>query len=160
MKGKIVILWLGILLVILNSLVLQKEKTVREGRTVLLELAPRDPRSLMQGDYMVLRYQLAQDLTGPFPDQGKILLTLDPQGLVTRARLDDGSAPNENGQWLRFRNRNGLRIGAESFLFEEGTAASFSDAKYGELKVDPQGSSVLIGLRDAKLQLLGLPVIR
>ncbi|XOT97907.1 GDYXXLXY domain-containing protein, partial [Alcaligenes pakistanensis] len=30
------------------------------GQTVLLELAPVDPRSLMQGDYMSLNFALSQ----------------------------------------------------------------------------------------------------
>ncbi|MFX7329222.1 GDYXXLXY domain-containing protein, partial [Acinetobacter baumannii] len=34
----------------------QKEMLLKEGQLVLLPLAPVDPRSLMQGDYMALRY--------------------------------------------------------------------------------------------------------
>ena len=44
----------------LNWLVVQKERVLSSGRTVLLELAPRDPRSIMQGDYMVLAYAAAR----------------------------------------------------------------------------------------------------
>ena len=34
------------------------ERILSGGQTVLLELAPVDPRSLMQGDYMALNYAL------------------------------------------------------------------------------------------------------
>ena len=37
-----------------NWSVYQKEQTLKEGQLVLLQLAPVDPRSLMQGDYMGL----------------------------------------------------------------------------------------------------------
>jgi Uncharacterized membrane-anchored protein len=39
-----------------------------------------------------------------------------------------------------------LRLGAESFMFQEGHANLYATARYGELKVDKKGSSVLAGL--------------
>ncbi len=44
-----------LVLVAFNYSVYTKEKTLEAGTLVLLELAPVDPRSLMQGDYMVLK---------------------------------------------------------------------------------------------------------
>ena len=38
------------------------ERILAEGQVVHLELAPVDPRSLMQGDYMVLNYAVADTL--------------------------------------------------------------------------------------------------
>jgi uncharacterized membrane-anchored protein len=57
---------------------------------------------------------------------------------------------------LKYRHSNQVRLGAESFFFEEGSAAQFERAKFGELKVAPDGSSVLVGLRDAELRRLGV----
>ena len=34
------------------------ERIIAQGRVVLVELAPVDPRSLMQGDYMMLRFAI------------------------------------------------------------------------------------------------------
>lgn len=45
--------------------VLGFETLLRQGRTVYLELAPVDPRSLMQGDYMALSYQLEREIAPP-----------------------------------------------------------------------------------------------
>ncbi len=42
----------------LNFLIYKKENILKSGKTVLLKLAPRDPRSLIQGDFMSLRYDL------------------------------------------------------------------------------------------------------
>ena len=68
------------------GLVVHKERVLRDGATVLLRLAPRDPRSLMQGDFMQLNYRLptevARELGG--------LLGSDRPRVV--ARGDDPSA--------------------------------------------------------------------
>src|SRR5690606_14717090 len=52
--------------------VIQKERTIKEGELVLLELAPIDPRSLIQGDYMQLNYTIStkeRDNFGSTADQ-------------------------------------------------------------------------------------------
>jgi len=48
----------------INATVWRFEHAMGSGEVVLLELAPVDPRSLMQGDYMRLDYALARQLTG------------------------------------------------------------------------------------------------
>ena len=55
---------LGALLVlgVVNAAIVGKETIKREGDTVYLPLAPVDPRSLMQGDYMALRFTLVREL--------------------------------------------------------------------------------------------------
>ena len=59
-KTKKIFLLLNLVLVIgyINWAVAVKEKTLGNGKLLLLELAPVDPRSLMQGDYMRLDYQI------------------------------------------------------------------------------------------------------
>jgi|JI6StandDraft_1071083.scaffolds.fasta_scaffold00881_4 uncharacterized membrane-anchored protein len=166
MSRFILIGWAAVLLLILSWLVWQKEQTAAHGRVVLLELAPRDPRSLMQGDYMVLTYRLPdalqQQLTSAKPPQhGHVILKLDAKNIGTLQRLDDGTPIAADEIRLRFRNRQGrLRLGAESFFFQEGDAGKYAAARYGELRVDAQGNSVLIGLRDANQVQIGRPVIR
>ena len=46
---------LGLLLILLavNWSIYKQEQVLAQGKTVLLKLAPVDPRSLMQGDYTV-----------------------------------------------------------------------------------------------------------
>lgn len=56
--------WLAVLagilvLIAVNVSIYQREQLLQHGRFVLLELAPVDPRSLMQGDYMALRFEVA-----------------------------------------------------------------------------------------------------
>jgi uncharacterized membrane-anchored protein len=143
------------------GLVADKERVLASGQPVYLELEPRDPRSLMQGDYMVLRYAMEADVLARNPPRGKgtLVVALDPRGVATLARLDDGQPLAGREQRLRFRHVPGrdpqVRIGAESFFFEEGTADRYDDARYGKLIVDPSGRSVLVGLAGADLRPLG-----
>ena len=59
---------------------------------------------------------------------------------------------------IRYRERAGrVRLGAESFFFQEGHAKHYEDARYAELKLAESGESVLVGLRDADLEPLGPP---
>ena len=45
-----------------NVAIWQKEALIAEGRPVYVELAPVDPRSLIQGDYMRLNFRLPEDI--------------------------------------------------------------------------------------------------
>lgn len=133
--------------------VVHKERILSSGRTVLLELAPRDPRSLMQGDYMVLRYAIAQTVRNaeePQEREGALVLTLDEHGVAQLRRLHREEVPLAPDELLlRYRLRRGeLRLGAESFFFQEGHRDRYAQARYGELRVAEDGKSVLVGLRD------------
>nr|WP_255016738.1 GDYXXLXY domain-containing protein [Psychrobacter sp. PraFG1]UTT87693.1 GDYXXLXY domain-containing protein [Psychrobacter sp. PraFG1] len=55
---------LGLLLTlsVVNISIAKNEKLLATGESVLLKLAPVDPRSLMQGDYMALNYALSEQI--------------------------------------------------------------------------------------------------
>lgn len=143
------------------GLVAHKERILATGQPVYLDLQPRDPRSLMQGDYMVLRYAMEEDVLARSPARGKgtLVVAVDDRGVATFVRLDRGEPLVPREQRLRFRyvlhGDPSVRIGAESFFFEEGTADIYATARYGKLMVDPEGRSVLVGLADESLQPLG-----
>lgn len=42
--------------------IIKNESILNDGETVLLELRPVDPRSIMQGDYMALRFSLGDEV--------------------------------------------------------------------------------------------------
>jgi uncharacterized membrane-anchored protein len=159
------LLWHGLITIALlgvcNGLIWRKENVLARGTPVLLKLAPVDPRSLMQGDYMQLRYEIAtSSLAGsPLPARGKLVLRRDANAVATFVRVGAEPPPGPGELLLKF-HRNGAgqaMLGAESFFFEEGQAEHFTGAKYGELMVAPDGGSVLVGLRDAELRRLPLP---
>ena len=51
-KWWIILINLILLLVYFNGSIISKEDLLKNGKLILLELAPVDPRSLKQGDYM------------------------------------------------------------------------------------------------------------
>jgi len=129
--------------------VLQKERVIRTGETIYLELAPVDPRSLMQGDYMALRFRLATSITSWREEQPRARrapLEVDGRGV---ARL----APDGGDVEIAFKVRRGaVWLGTNAYFFAEGTGDRFTPARYGEFRIDPgSGEAVLVGLRDENL---------
>lgn len=139
------------------GLSLHKQQVLRDGERVFLQLAPVDPRSLMQGDYMALRYDLQGQLgaaSQAWPLEGQVVVRLDERGVAEFERLHQGAELTVQERLLDYRKR-GERVGARwptfgfgssTFLFEEGQAQRFEQAEYGELRVLPDGRAVLVGL--------------
>lgn len=157
--NKISIVVIGVNLVIIlgvvNYLSLKKQAVVKQGKTVFLQLAPVDPRSLMQGDYMILRQKLSSEMpekkkrTKEILTRGRVVLSLDDRNIGTFARFySDDELLKENEVLLKYRHSiRGYLFGLESFFFEEGKAKVYEGAKYCEIKLDDHGQAVLINLR-------------
>jgi uncharacterized membrane-anchored protein len=152
---------IALVLAVVNREILAKESIRRDGTVILLELRPLDPRSLMQGDYMALRFALADALAD---DAGGELrparltgeggfafapIRVDASGVATLAPPGT-SEPLR----LRYRIRGGQPwLGTNAFFFQEGEAERFAPARYGEFRLDARtGEAVLVGLRDAALK--------
>jgi uncharacterized membrane-anchored protein len=136
-----------------NATIWQRQQVVDHGRRVLLALRPVDPRSMLQGDYMALRYDEAalppRGSREALPARGVFVVTLDERDVATYSRVDDGAPLAAGEARLKYKqvDRNGgIRLGAESFFFQEGQAELFRNARYGVLHVDTAGNSVLVGL--------------
>lgn len=147
-------------LAFVNLGIYQREQLVTGGRVVLLKLSPVDPRSLMQGDYMRLNFEAA-DQAFTFQRRrssadGHVVVALDGQGVGHFRRLADTRplAPGEVA--LRYRIRGGEpNFATNAYFFEEGQAAAFAEAAYGEFRVGKDGEMILTGLRDAGFRPLG-----
>jgi uncharacterized membrane-anchored protein len=151
-----------LLLVAANWTVAERERQLAHGRVVLLELAPVDPRSLMQGDYMALRFKAADDAFGRFgvvkdvPADGRIIVKVDERGVGTFVRRDGGEPLAQNEVALRYRIRDGrVKFATNAYFFQEGHARLYERARYGEFRVAPSGELLLARMRDAKLERLG-----
>ena len=150
---------LAFALLVPTGLIFQKESLLATGKPVLLELAPRDPRSLIQGDYMVLDYAISRDRgwnLGESQD-GHLVLRLDEHGVGQFVRFHTPGTPLAPDEFLlryRVRKRR-VRLGAEAFFFQEGHAERYAPARYGELRVAANGTSVLVGLRGREREPLG-----
>jgi len=145
---------LGAVLVLgsVNYSIYAKEQIKRQGEVIYLELAPVDPRSLMQGDYMALRFAITRDLPAHRrPGENFVSLQLDSQRIAHVA--PPGS---QDSLHMHYRMRNGQPwLGTNAYFFEEGAAGRFTSARYGQFRVDRQsGEAVLVALCDAQLQVL------
>jgi uncharacterized membrane-anchored protein len=153
MRHALVVAGLVVVLAVPNAFIVEKERLLARGTTVLLELAPVDPRSLIQGDYMRLDYAITRQLAdsqAQWPRSGRIVVALDADSVARFVRRDDGRTSLARGEHvLTYRRRRGrIRIGTDAFHFQEGHASRYQGARYGALRVAPSGTSVLMGLRD------------
>ena len=156
--------WLMVVLGVVNYAIYQKEQHLTHGATLCLRLAPVDPRSMMQGDYMALRFALETPLRSALIDagsssvrhllpdgDGELVLRVDANCTATFDGLYHGQKLRPNQQILRYRIRHGkVKIASNAFFFQEGTADRYAHARYGIFKLlhhDP----LLIDLADANL---------
>src|SRR5256885_1042922 len=112
-----------LILGVLNFVILQKESVLANGQSVFMRLAPVDPRSLIQGDYMMLRYSedtFPRDESVAHGD-GKIIFKLDENRVATFSRIPDSVGPSENEVMLHYRKHSNFRVGQDSFFIQEGT---------------------------------------
>lgn len=148
-------------------IVRQHESTLAHGTVVLLELAPVDPRSLMQGDYMALRFAVDRDLPRPSefaadtddaqaPPPRYALLAIDSDQRATLVGTGNEPAAAAGQVAMRIRVRDHLNsVGPNAFFFREGTGADYESARWGEFRVAADGNALLTHLRDAQLERVG-----
>jgi len=159
---KVVALIAGLaILVLANHSIYSRERLIAEGRVALLELAPVDPRSLMQGDYMALRFRASNEVLGRSPtknglEDGRMVLQVDARGVARFSRLDDGTPLAADELRIRYRVRGDeVKFATNAYFFQEGHAKYYERARYGEFRVAPDGECLLTGMRGAKLERLG-----
>lgn len=144
----------ALLVVVLSGKsIIEKEQLMAKGKPIYFHLAPVDPRSLMQGDYMRLSFAVLDSVQDKeaLPKRGYCFFYTDSNGVVTGARFQkDDTSIHAGEQLLKYTtNFNGIQIGAESYFFQEGKADRYSNAAYGLIKVDKKGNSLLVGLCDS-----------
>lgn len=176
-KGMVASVLLGTVLVlgVANVAIVQKERILSDGQTVLLELAPVDPRSLMQGDYMSLNFALSQNLSALSWGLPKdVLAKMDAQQwVVVAVQLDANKVAQLKGVYLEQdgqerlwteegpvaepsdvmrlrmrRHRSNWTPGTDAWFFAEGSADRFDAARYGEFAVVEGGQSLLRAMLD------------
>lgn len=161
MRKWLILLCAPLILGVINFGIWQNEKLIENGETVLLELIPVDPRSLMQGDYMALRFAIADAIYGALDNKSEnitdsVIVQLDAQQRASFVALDQQQALQEGQLRLQFRLRNGeVKFATNAFFFQEGSGEIYEQAKYGLFRVGTQGNLLLTHLVDAQLQTLG-----
>lgn len=170
MRKKIALLFLVIILGLVNWSILGKEKHLVEGKIVYLDLVPVDPRSLMQGDYMALRFRLADKVYKALPksedgkqwrhkvasSDGYVVTSLDEQNIGTFKSLYDDQALAEEEILMRYRVRNGVvKFATNAYFFQEGHGKYYQPASYGQFRVNDNGELLLVAMYDKDLEKLG-----
>ncbi|MFQ1890849.1 GDYXXLXY domain-containing protein [Aeromonas veronii] len=146
----------------INATVWRYEYAMSSGEVVLLRLAPVDPRSLMQGDYMRLNYEIARELTSrdarANQDKGSdtLVIRLDAHQVATLVvdGKPDRLASDERLLQVHQSERQ-WQIGPDAYFFEEGMGEQYATARYGEFRLQADGKTLLVGLRDEAYQPIG-----
>ena len=156
----IALLGLALVLVVMTRNIAKYESHLATGDTVLLALAPVDPRGFMQGDYMTLSYALERDVfaalnrdPGSYPtnEDGYVIVALDNNKVAQFVRLaanqPKGLATNEMA--IHYRIRNGaMQLATNAFFFQEGHGEAFEAAEYGLFRINDKGEPLLTNLVD------------
>jgi uncharacterized membrane-anchored protein len=151
-----------LMLAAVNWSIYGRERLLETGQVVLLELAPVDPRSLMQGDYMALRFKIADEVFGRgrsrLAEGGRIVVRIGERGLASFVRRDGGEALVHGEARLRYRVREDkVKFATNAYFFQEGTASQYARARYGEFRVAPDGEMLLTHLVGETFERLGAP---
>ncbi|PKB71616.1 MAG: hypothetical protein BZY87_04430 [SAR202 cluster bacterium Io17-Chloro-G6] len=113
-------------IILLAAFIAVKENTLRTGTSVLLQTVPVDPLSLLQGEFVVLRYEI-----GEMPDWARnasrgetfyVFLREDSDG-VWRERGYQRGKPKSGEVFIKGRvdSPGRLEFGIDTFFIPEGT---------------------------------------
>ena len=168
LKIAIALLGLALVLTIMSFTIYKYEQHLATGETVLLELAPVDPRGFMQGDYMALSFALENDIRSAIGAQsnalyldnteGKVIVAKDAHGVAQFVRLASTAdrqplAANEIA--LHYRVRNGeVKFATNAFFFQEGHAQAYEASEYGLFRVNEQGEPLLTQMVDSDYKVI------
>ena len=154
----------GVAVGLVHHDVQRKEQVIAQGEKLYLPLAPRDPRSLMQGDYMALNFAIPPDVRDALDTQqslqgvgmaqhARVVVRVDPRGVAEVLRVArDGEilAADERPLTLKRLHHEWVLV-TDAFYFPEGQGAPFSRARFGEFRALPDGTALLVGLADPAL---------
>lgn len=161
--------------------VAKKERHLSSGTVVIVEIAPVDPRSIMQGDYMQLDFSLSDDISRDlrvqvyelskegegrrgflnWPTEGSAVIELDENKVAEFVRLDDGTPLGKGELILRYKRKFGeAQIASGAFFFQEGFAELYEKAVYAELRLDEDGNPLIAHLLDKHFKRIVIPKLR
>lgn len=132
-----------------------KERLIATGRKVYVALAPVDPRSLMQGDYMALRFALPTVTYAERKNPPRwVSAEIDARGLASKLTFVAAALPPGTDRitmFVGYANGQPL-LATNAYFFKEGTAKRYEAARFGEFRVGVDGTVLLVGLADKYMQ--------
>lgn len=154
----------GAQVVLLLAIIGVKEATLRTGTEVILQTIPVDPRSIMQGDYVILGYEIGvPSPRGTFdwisgqhpsardrPEGATVFVSLSQDGAVWGARGYHYQREDAGPVAIRgtIDDRGNLDFGIGTYFVPEGTGRTVETASDVKVKavVDHSGTAVITGL--------------
>jgi len=146
-------------LIILGIQVGKSETLLANGELIKLQLAPVDPRSLLQGDYLTLRYAISNL---PIENDGwnklvKVGLNKNKNGIYVYSGhyVVGKEIPKDIKEkadvWIvgRFKGNTNVEYGIENYFVPEGTGLELQEkVNYAYVKVATNGDAMLINLSE------------
>jgi len=152
-------------LTVTNLSLYQNETVIREGQKLYVELAPVDPRSLMQGDYMALNFAFPRHVTDelneartPLLRRAHLVARVSSDGVASVQRiatLDESLAADEVWLPVVYKNNRWVLV-TDAYFFPEGAGKSLESARFGELRSLPDGRALLVALALENLEKIDL----
>ncbi|MEG0921832.1 MAG: GDYXXLXY domain-containing protein [Comamonas sp.] len=137
-----------------------KEQVIANGQRIMVPLVPVDPRSLMQGDYVALRFDMPaavyEGLESSVAPTAKVRASVDAKGVANVIGLvTAGVQPGPGEVILPLKRLKGRWVlVTDAYFFPEGQGTHFERAKFGDFRVLPDGRALLVGLTDAQGQVI------
>jgi uncharacterized membrane-anchored protein len=146
-------------LAILGFQVEKSESLLANGELIKLELAPVDPRSLLQGDYLVLRYNISsiQIQEDSWNEVVRVGLIEDKNGLYKYSsnyvvgREIPADMIKKADIWItgRLKGYENIEYGIENYFVPEGTGFDLQEKiHYAYVKVAANGDAMLVELTE------------
>lgn len=125
-------------MIVLGSMVVQHGHTLLTGDSILLKVAPVDPRDPLRGDYVILRYEFSSlwpQGSGKWDEQRageEVYVTLEPDadGKHWRGVSASWERP-QSGRYIRGRVESSWshEFGIEAYFVQEGQGKEYESAR-------------------------------
>jgi uncharacterized membrane-anchored protein len=139
----------------------KSEYVLATGDLIKLQLQPIDPRSLIQGDYVILGYEISTiELDMDFSAREKVQVVLSPneEGVYEykgvyryNGEYNQNYVKSDEDVIINARSNGGDRLiyGIESFFVPEGTGRAVEEeAEFAYVKVASNGDALLVRLSE------------
>ncbi len=144
-------------LALLNFAIFQKEQILKEGESILLKLAPVDPRSIMQGDYMAFRYALEDEMknvnAASLVDHQFIVIKTDQENVAHFVRVYNQETLATDEKLFKFKYQSTpyplITFKPNTFLFQEGLQPLYQKAVYAIFHYRGVKDYLLVGVADS-----------
>ncbi|WP_017755223.1 GDYXXLXY domain-containing protein [Calidifontibacillus oryziterrae] len=147
---------IAVQIVTLGVQIQKSEHLLTNGELIKLELAPIDPRSLLQGDYLVLRYDISSlELDEDVSWNERIFVGLEEKtggvyeysGVYATGKAVPDDIKNRADVWItgKFKGYENIEYGIENYFVPEGTGWDLQEIiNYAYVRVAENGDALLV----------------